>query len=332
MSAFISSHARILTRNFPWESRHPAPIAPAAADTGHIQSELTVSPPNKLRALTPPSQDPIAPYFSYDPISHIILPTPPQKTASPSLVSPHFTPSCPAPHSTASTMADVGAEAAKRLRTEYKDLSKQTWTNIELVDDNIFEWRVALIVLNPDSLYYGGYFNAIMSFPRRYPYAPPDFRFARPLYHPNVYDNGRLCISILHPPGDDEMSGESAAERWSPVQSAESVLLSILSLLDDAECSSPANVDAGILLRKDPVEYKQRVKRDTERSKQDIPAGFKMPTHEDAFKSLKKPEDDYLMSWDDSDEGEVDFGSESDMEDMDAEFGDEDANLSDNDE
>jgi ubiquitin-protein ligase len=32
---------------------------------------------------------------------------------------------------------------------------------------------VALIVLNEDSLYYGGYFKAKMTFPRNYPHSPP---------------------------------------------------------------------------------------------------------------------------------------------------------------
>jgi len=29
------------------------------------------------------------------------------------------------------------------------------------------------MVINPDSLYYGGYFKAKMSFPSNYPYSPP---------------------------------------------------------------------------------------------------------------------------------------------------------------
>lgn len=195
---------------------------------------------------------------------------------------------------------------------EYKALSKETWTNISLIKDNMLEWSVALIVLNPDSLYYGGYFKAIMKFPSNYPYSPPDFRFERPLWHPNVYPDGRLCISILHQPGEDSMSGELAGERWSPVQRVESVLLSVMSLLDDAEVSSPANVDAGVMIRKDPKAFKERVRQDKERSIEDIPAGFEMPTHESAFKKEEKVQDDF--SWSDSD-AEDDFGgSESDEE------------------
>lgn len=195
---------------------------------------------------------------------------------------------------------------------EYKALSKETWTNISLIHDNVFEWSVALIVLNPDSLYYGGYFKAIMKFPKAYPYEPPDFRFERPLWHPNIYPDGRLCISILHAPGDDMMSGELAGERWTPVQRVESILISVISLLDDAEINSPANVDAGVMLRKDPAAYKDMVTKDRERSKEDIPAGFEMPTHESAFKKEERYEP--AFSWSDS-EAEDDFGgSESDEE------------------
>ena len=46
-----------------------------------------------------------------------------------------------------------------------------------------------------------------------------------------VYPDGRVCISILHAPGDDPMGYETSAERWSPVQSVEKILLSVVSLL-----------------------------------------------------------------------------------------------------
>jgi len=112
------------------------------------------------------------------------------------------------------------------------------------------------------------------------------------------------------------MSGESASERWSPAQRVESVLISILSLLDDAEVSSPANVDAGVMIRKEPDKYKELVKADTEKSKSDIPADFTMPTAEKAFQKQDdaKTTDEY---WYDSDAGEDDFdfgGSDSEVD------------------
>ena len=46
-------------------------------------------------------------------------------------------------------------------------------TTMQLINENVFEWSVSLIVLNEDSLYYGGYFKAKMTFPRNYPHSPP---------------------------------------------------------------------------------------------------------------------------------------------------------------
>ena len=109
------------------------------------------------------------------------------------------------------------------------------------------------------------------------------------------------------------MSGETAGERWSPAQRVESILLSIISLLDDAECSSPANVDAGVMLRKDPSAFKKRVKSDVEKSKEDIPPGFIMPTHESTAKIPEKPLDDREF-WVDSDEDDDFGGSDTDAE------------------
>lgn len=63
--------------------------------------------------------------------------------------------------------------AEKILMSEYKALSKEPWTNIELVNENIFEWNIALIPVNPDSAYYGGYFQSKMTFPKDYPFRPP---------------------------------------------------------------------------------------------------------------------------------------------------------------
>jgi ubiquitin-conjugating enzyme E2 R len=89
-----------------------------------------------------------------------------------------------------------------------------------------------------------------MKFPADYPYSPPSIRFLTKVWHPNVYENGDLCISILHPPIDDPQSGELPCERWNPTQSVRTVLLSVISLLNEPNTFSPANVDASIMYRR----------------------------------------------------------------------------------
>ncbi|KAH9904879.1 ubiquitin-conjugating enzyme/RWD-like protein [Xylariomycetidae sp. FL2044] len=210
--------------------------------------------------------------------------------------------------------------AKNRLMSEMQELAKENWVNIDLVGDNILKWRLGLVVVNPDSAFNGGYFKAEMTFTEEYPYHPPTFRFLIPITHPNIYPDGKLCISILHTPGEDVMSGEDASERWTPLQGVESVLRSVLILLDDPEIGSPANVDAGVLYRDDPATYDKKAKDTVDRSKTDIPSGFVMPTAAEPPAPPKALDDD-AMFWAESDE-EFDFGG-SDTEDDSNEDGEE---------
>jgi ubiquitin-conjugating enzyme E2 G1 len=61
-----------------------------------------------------------------------------------------------------------------------------------------------------------------------------------------VYPDGRVCISILHAPGNDPNGYEQASERWSPIQTVETIMLSIISMLSSPNDESPANIDAAV--------------------------------------------------------------------------------------
>jgi ubiquitin-conjugating enzyme E2 R len=145
------------------------------------------------------------------------------------------------------------------------------------------------MVLSEDSPYHGGYFKAQMIFPYDYPYSPPKFRFTPAIYHPNVYKDGLLCISILHKSGD-ATSDEPDGETWSPAQSVETVLISIVSLLSDPNINSPANVDAAVAWRKDRDAYNKKVAQDVDVSKHNIPTDFQMPVVERAYVAPKGQE------------------------------------------
>uniref|UniRef100_A0A674HJ01 Cell division cycle 34, ubiqiutin conjugating enzyme n=46 Tax=Neoaves TaxID=3078114 RepID=A0A674HJ01_TAEGU len=92
--------------------------------------------------------------------------------------------------------------------------------------------------------------QARLRFPIDYPYSPPAFRFLTKMWHPNIYETGDVCISILHPPVDDPQSGELPSERWNPTQNVRTILLSVISLLNEPNTFSPANVDASVMYRK----------------------------------------------------------------------------------
>ncbi|KAI5401845.1 Ubiquitin-conjugating enzyme E2 7 [Lathyrus oleraceus] len=111
-----------------------------------------------------------------------------------------------------------------------------------LVDEsNVFEWNVTIIG-PPYSLYDGGFFNAIMSFPPDYPQNPPKMKFTSEIWHPNV-------------------GYEDSGERWLPIHTVESISLSIISMLSSPNIESPANIDAAIEWRDKRGEFKKKVAR-----------------------------------------------------------------------
>jgi len=113
-------------------------------------------------------------------------------------------------------------------------------------DDNIFNWEL-MIVGPSDTLYEGGFFTATLAFPADFPNSPPVMTFKTPMWHPNVYEDGIVCISILHPPGEDRYNEhESADERWRPILGVESIIISVISMLSDPNDDSPANIDAAV--------------------------------------------------------------------------------------
>ena len=66
----------------------------------------------------------------------------------------------------------------------------------------------------------------------------------------------------MHPPGVDKYNEqETADERWRPILGAESVLLSVMSMLNDPNLDSPAHLDAAKQYKEDYAAYKKKVKR-----------------------------------------------------------------------
>ena len=66
------------------------------------------------------------------------------------------------------------------------------------------------------------------------------------LFYRIVYEDGKVCISILHNPGEDENQYESADERWRPILGVEAIIMSVISMLASPNDESPANIDAAV--------------------------------------------------------------------------------------
>jgi len=149
------------------------------------------------------------------------------------------------------------------LKKQFKDINTASdlGLSVGLVDENNF-YKWSVVIFGPsDTIYEGGFFKALLEFPDDYPNSPPQMKFVTKMWHPNIYPDGRVCISILHPPGVDKFNEqERAEERWRPSLGAEEILLSVISMLNDPNPDSPANIDAAVMFRNNPDEYKSRVR------------------------------------------------------------------------
>ncbi|KAM6921055.1 cell division cycle 34 homolog a [Xenentodon cancila] len=220
------------------------------------------------------------------------------------------------------------ASSQKALMLEMKSLQDEPVEGfkITLVDESdMYNWEVAIFG-PPNTHYEGGYFKARIKFPVDYPYSPPAFRFLTKMWHPNIYENGDVCISILHPPVDDPQSGELPSERWNPTQNVRTILLSVISLLNEPNTFSPANVDASVMYRKwrdskgKDREYIEIIRKQVLATKADAERdGVKVPVTLDEYcvRTQVPPTDDgsNLLYDDYYDDEELDEDDEDENED-----------------
>ena len=156
------------------------------------------------------------------------------------------------------------AFSSLRLAKELKALQKNPDLGFSVGlknEDNLYVWNICLEG-PPDSIYSRGYYNAELTFPQTYPNDPPTMRFKTTMWHPNIYPDGNVCISILHPSGVDQFNPEEKCiEKWRPILGVEAILISVLSMLEDPNLSSPANTMAAKQYKEDYDGYKKRVKQ-----------------------------------------------------------------------
>lgn len=143
--------------------------------------------------------------------------------------------------------------------------SPNEYFSVGTTGENIYIWEI--IIFGPKSTpFESGMFKAQMIFPKNYPDEPPTFKFISKIWHPNIDKEGNVCISILHKPGNDDFGYEEINERWMPVRSAESVIMSIICLLSSPNVESSANSDAGIQYRDDIDGYNRKVRNLAQRT------------------------------------------------------------------
>jgi len=163
-------------------------------------------------------------------------------------------------------------QGALLLGRQLKDLNKNPVEGFSagLIDDNnVYKWEI-LIIGPADTYYEGGFFKAHLTFPKEYPQKPPKLKFISEMWHPNIDKSGDVCISILHEPGEDKYGYEKPEERWLPIHTVETIMVSVISMLADPNDESPANLDAAKDWRENKPEFKKHVAKCVRKSQEEI--------------------------------------------------------------
>mmetsp|Transcript_10757 Transcript_10757/g.26655 ORF Transcript_10757/g.26655 Transcript_10757/m.26655 type:complete len:148 (+) Transcript_10757:93-536(+) len=129
--------------------------------------------------------------------------------------------------------------ALKRIQRELQELGRDPPANCSAgpVGDDLFHWQ-ATIMGPDDSPYSGGVYFLDIHFPADYPFKPPKVSFTTRIYHCNINSNGGICLDILK-------------DQWSPALTISKVLLSICSLLTDANPDDPLVPEIAQLYKND---------------------------------------------------------------------------------
>jgi ubiquitin-conjugating enzyme E2 W len=132
-----------------------------------------------------------------------------------------------------------------RIQSELKEFIKSPPPNLSVqVGSNIRVWIVSMIGAN-GTIYEGEVYKLRISFPKEYPSVPPSVYFLKGYIpkHEHVYTNGDICLSLL---GKD----------WRPTMTAQSIAVSILSILSSAQ-SKALPMDNASHASKKPGEYQK---------------------------------------------------------------------------
>lgn len=98
-----------------------------------------------------------------------------------------------------------------------------------------------------------GEYTVKLRFTSDYPTKPPICAFEPKIFHPNVYDDGRICLNIINDP--------AAGGAWTPCITIKQILLGVQRLLEEPNNNSAASYEAHRIFAQDQKQYVARVKQ-----------------------------------------------------------------------
>jgi ubiquitin-protein ligase len=85
-------------------------------------------------------------------------------------------------------------------------------------------------ILPSSNVYSQAAFQIELKLPADFPFKPPEVRFVTPIYHPNVDDQGKICVDLLN-----------SSENWKPTTPLVDVVKAVVDLIDNPKIDHALN-------------------------------------------------------------------------------------------
>lgn len=123
-----------------------------------------------------------------------------------------------------------------------KDLSSLTVKlNFYNIENNVLDFDLPII-----GNIYSGIYRFQVTFPEDYPFKSPSVKCMTRVFHPNIDEQGNVCLEILR-------------LGWRPCFTIDSIIASILVIFESPEWENALNKEPADLLRYDRAEFERRV-------------------------------------------------------------------------
>jgi ubiquitin-protein ligase len=90
-------------------------------------------------------------------------------------------------------------------------------------------------------------FQIEIKLPQEFPFKPPEVRFLTPIYHPNVDDQGKICVDILN-----------ANEAWKPTTSLVDIVKAVVDVIDHPKIDHALNAEIGSEYTNNKAEFDRK--------------------------------------------------------------------------
>ncbi|EOB15281.1 NEDD8-conjugating enzyme UBC12 [Nosema bombycis CQ1] len=134
-----------------------------------------------------------------------------------------------------------------RLENELQDIHLLDNTSYKIINTEIGICSILFTISLSEGLYKGRILEFVIDIPKDYPFTGPKIKIKNKIYHPNVDEEGRVCLEILR-------------EGWSCGFGLENIFINLFCILMEPSNENALNGEVGEMMEKDYEEFKKRAR------------------------------------------------------------------------